>query len=123
MFMNMTIIQQLFLVFLALFLLRLALCILAKLKLMPLLVYALCTNLVFPDWTVDHPLLYRGIFAALAVITILRWVGPKLAEHLEERRLMEQISAQAHAAREMGYQNGQFHFVVEDGNAVLKFDE
>jgi len=123
MFTNMTIIQQLFLVFLALFLLRLALYILAKLKLMPLLVYVLCTNLVFPGWIVDHPLLYRGIFAALAVITVLRWVGPKLAEHLEECRLMEQISAQAHAAREMGYQNGQFYFVVKDGNAVLKFDE
>lgn len=123
MFMNMTVIQQLFLVFLALFLLRLALCILAKLKLMPLLVYALCTNLVFPDWTVDQPLLYRGIFAALVVITALRWVGSKLVEHLEDRRLMEQISAQAHAASEMGYHNGQFHFVVEDGNAVLKFDE
>ena len=86
MFLNLTLAQQMFFFFLALFLIQLVFCILVKLKLMPVLIYLACANLIFPEWVAAHQLLYRAILAGLVLITVFRWVGPKLIEHLEEKR-------------------------------------
>ena len=50
MFLNLTLAQQMFFFFLALFLIQLVFCILVKLKLMPVLIYLACANLIFPEW-------------------------------------------------------------------------
>ena len=54
MFRNLTLAQQLFFFFLALFLILLVFRILAKLKLMPVLIYLACANLIFPEWVAAH---------------------------------------------------------------------
>ena len=48
MFMNLTLAQQLFFFVLAVFLILLVFRILVKLKLMPVLLYMACANLIFP---------------------------------------------------------------------------
>lgn len=123
MFLNLTLVQQMFFFFLALFLIQLVFCILAKLKLMPVLIYLACANLIFPDWVDAHPVPYWVALAGLILLTILSWVGPRLVEYIEARKLIRQIADQAHMARELGYQDGEFHFVVEDGMAKIRFVE
>ena len=85
MFLNLTLAQQMFFFFLALFLIQLVFCILVKLKLMPVLIYLACANLIFPEWVAAHQLLYRAILAGLVLITVFRWVGPKKAHHAVHR--------------------------------------
>ena len=92
MFLNLTLAQQMFFFFLALFLILLVFRILAKLKLMPVLIYLACANLIFPEWVAAHQLLYWAILAGLVLVTVIRWVGPKLTEYLEEKRIMQSIA-------------------------------
>ena len=123
MFLNLTLAQQMFFFFLALFLIQLVFCILVKLKLMPVLIYLACANLIFPGWVSEHTVLYGVILAVLLLVTVLRWAAPWLMEYMEDRRIKGQIAAQAHMARELGYQDDQFGFVVEDGSVKIKFEE
>ena len=123
MFMNLTLAQQLFFFVLAVFLNLLVLRILVKLKLMPVLIYLACANLIFPGWVSQHTVLYGVILAVLLLVTVLRWAAPWLMEYMEDRRIKGQIAAQAHMARELGYQDDQFGFVVEDGSVKIKFEE
>lgn len=123
MFMNLTLAQQLFFFVLAVFLILLVFRILVKLKLMPVLLYVACANLIFPGWVAEHTALYGVILAVLLLVTALRWAAPWLMEYMEDRRLKGQIAAQAHMARELGYQDDQFGFVVEDGSVKIKFEE
>ena len=123
MFMNLTLAQQLFFFVLAVFLILLVFRILVKLKLMPVLLYMACANLIFPGWVSEHTVLYGVILAELLLVTVLRWAAPWLMEYMEDRRIKGQIAAQAHMARELGYQEDQFGFVVEDGSVTIKFEE
>ena len=50
MFRNLTLAQQMFFFVLAVFLILLVFRILVKLKLAPVLLYAACANLIFPEW-------------------------------------------------------------------------
>lgn len=123
MFMNLTLAQQLFFFVLAVFLILLVFRILVKLKLMPVMLYMACANLIFPGWVAEHTALYGVILAVLLLVTVLRWAAPWLMEYMEDRRIKGQIAAQAHMARELGYQDDQFGFVVEDGSVKIKFEE
>ena len=123
MFMNLTLAQQLFFFVLAVFLILVVFRILVKLKLMPVLLYMACANLIFPGWVSEHTVLYGVILAVLLLVTVLRWAIPWLTEYIEDRRLKDQIAAQARMARELGYQDDQFGFVVEDGSVKIKFEE
>lgn len=109
--------------FLALFLIQLVFCILVKLKLMPVLIYLACANLIFPEWVAAHQLLYRAILAGLVLITVFRWVGPKLIEHLEEKRIMQSIVEQSRWAEAMGYRTDQINFEVKDGMPQIKINQ
>ena len=122
MFRNLTLVQQLFFFFLALFLILLVFRILAKLKLMPILIYLACANLIFPEWVAAHQLPYRAILAGLALVTVFRWVGPKLTEHLEEKRIMQSIVEQSRMAEAMGYRTDQISLEVKDGVPKLKIN-
>ena len=53
------------------------------------------------------------------LVTGLRWVGPKLANYLEDWRLKRQIAGQINWARELGYEDSQFHFEMEDGKVRI----
>lgn len=123
MFLNLTLAQQMFFFFLALFLIQLVFCILVKLKLMPVLIYLACANLIFPEWVAAHQLLYRAILAGLVLITVFRWVGPKLIEHLEEKRIMQSIVEQSRWAEAMGYRTDQISFEVKDGMLQIKINQ
>ena len=123
MFRNLTLVQQLFFFFLALFLILLVFRILAKLKLMPVLIYLACANLIFPEWVAAHQLPYWAILAGLALVTVFRWVGPKLTEHLEEKRIMQSIAEQSRMAEAMGYRTDQISFEVKDGMPKLKISQ
>ena len=123
MFLNLTLAQQMFFFFLALFLIQLVFCILVKLKLMTVLIYLACANLIFPEWVAAHQLLYRAILAGLVLITVLRWVGPKLIEHLEEKRIMQSIVEQSRWAEAMGDRTDQISFEVKDGMPHIKINQ
>ena len=117
MFRNLTLAQQMFFFVLAVFLILLVFRILVKLKLAPVLVYAACANLIFPEWVAEQKALYWAILAGLVLVTIFRWVGPRLTAHMEEQRIMREIVEQSRAAEAMGYRNGQISFEVKDGTA------
>lgn len=78
MFRNLTLAQQMFFFVLAVFLILLVFRILVKLKLAPVLLYAACANLIFPEWVAEQKALYWAILAGLVLVTIFRWVGPRL---------------------------------------------
>ena len=103
MFRNLTLAQQMFFFVLAVFLILLVFRILVKLKLAPVLLYAACANLIFPEW-----------------VTIFRWVGPRLTAHMEEQRIMREIVEQSRAAEAMGYRNDQISFEVKNGTPQIK---
>ena len=54
------------------------------------------------------------------LVTIFRWVGPRLTAHMEEQRIMREIVEQSRAAEAMGYRNGQISFEVKDGTPQIK---
>ena len=60
------------------------------------------------------------IFNMLVLVTIFRWVGPRLTAHMEEQRIMREIVEQSRAAEAMGYRNGQISFEVKDGTPQIK---
>ena len=103
MFRNLTLAQQMFFFVLAVFLILLVFRILVKLKLAPVLLYAACANLIFPEWVAEQKALYWAILAGLVLVTIFRWVGPRLTAHMEEQRIMREIVEQSRAAEAMGY--------------------
>lgn len=105
MFRNLTLAQQMFFFVLAVFLILLVFRILVKLKLAPVLVYAACANLIFPEWVAEQKALYWTVLAGLVLVTIFRWVGPRLTAHMEEQRIMREIVEQSRAAEAMGYRN------------------
>lgn len=117
---NLTIAQQLFFFFLAVFLIRLVFHILAKLKLVPVLAYTACANLIFPEWVAKQKVLYWAILAGLVLVTIFRWVGPKLIAHMEEQRIIRNMAEQRRAAAALGYRNDQISFEVKDGMPQIK---
>ena len=90
MFRNLTLAQQMFFFVLAVFLILLVFRILVKLKLAPVLLYAACANLIFPEWVAEQKALYWAILAGLVLVTIFRWVGPRLTAHMEEQRIMRE---------------------------------
>ena len=98
MFRNLTLAQQMFFFVLAVFLILLVFRILVKLKLAPVLLYAACANLIFPEWVAEQKALYWAILAGLVLVTIFRWVGPRLTAHMEEQRIMREIVEQSRAA-------------------------
>ena len=120
MFRNLTLAQQMFFFVLAVFLILLVFRILVKLKLAPVLVYAACAHLIFPEWVAEQKALYWAILAGLVLVTIFRWVGPRLTAHMEEQRIMREIVEQSRAAEAMGYRNGQISFEVKDGTPQIK---
>mgnify|MGYP005875778627 CR=1 FL=1 len=73
MFRNLTLAQQMFFFVLAVFLILLVFRILVKLKLAPVLLYAACANLIFPEWVAEQKALYWAILAGLVLVTIFRW--------------------------------------------------
>ena len=111
MFRNLTLAQQMFFFVLAVFLILLVFRILVKLKLAPVLLYAACANLIFPEWVAEQKALYWAILAGLVLVTIFRWVGPRLTAHMEE---------QSRAAEAMGYRNDQISFEVKEGTPQIK---
>jgi len=113
MFRNLTLAQQMFFFVLAVFLILLVFRILVKLKLAPVLLYAACANLIFPEWVAEQKALYWAILAGLVLVTIFRWVGPRLTAHMEEQRIMREIEA-------MGYRNDQISFEVKEGTPQIK---
>ena len=113
MFRNLTLAQQMFFFVLAVFLILLVFRILVKLKLAPVLLYAACANLIFPEWVAEQKALYWAILAGLVLVTIFRWVGPRLTAHMEEQRIMREIVEQSRAAEAMGYRNDQISFEVK----------
>ena len=123
MFQNLTLVQQLFFFFLALFVILLIFRILAKLKLMPALIYLTCANLIFPDWVEAHPVPYWAILAVLVLMTIFAWLLPWLTAHMEEKRIMREISEQCRMAEALGYRNDQISFEVKDGTPKIKISQ
>ena len=117
MFRNLTLAQQMFFFVLAVFLILLVFRILVKLK---LLLYAACANLIFPEWVAEQKALYWAILAGLVLVTIFRWVGPRLTAHMEEQRIMREIVEQSRAAEAMGYRNDQISFEVKEGTPQIK---
>ena len=117
MFRNLTLAQQMFFFVLAVFLILLVFRILVKLKLAPVLLYAACANLIFPEWVAEQKALY---WAGLVLVTIFRWVGPRLTAHMEEQRIMREIVEQSRAAEAMGYRNDQISFEVKEGTPQIK---
>ena len=120
MFRNLTLAQQMFFFVLAVFLILLVFRILVKLKLAPVLVYAACANLIFPEWVAEQKALYWTVLAGLVLVTIFRWVGPRLTAHMEEQRIMREIVEQSRAAEAMGYRNDQISFEVKNGTPQIK---
>ena len=120
MFRNLTLAQQMFFFVLAVFLILLVFRILVKLKLAPVLVYAACANLIFPEWVAEQKALYWTVLAGLVLVTIFRWVGPRLTAHMEEQRIMREIVEQSRAAEAMGYRNDQISFEVKNGTPQSK---
>ena len=112
MFRNLTLAQQMFFFVLAVFLILLVFRILVKLK----LAYAACANLIFPEWVAEQKALYWAILAGLVLVTIFRWVGPRLTAHMEEQRIMREIVEQSRAAEAMGYRNDQISFERHTAN-------
>ena len=118
MFRNLTLAQQMFFFVLAVFLILLVFRILVKLA--PVLVYAACANLIFPEWVAEQKALYWTVLAGLVLVTIFRWVGPRLTAHMEEQRIMREIVEQSRAAEAMGYRNDQISFEVKNGTPQIK---
>lgn len=58
--------------------------------------------------------------AGLVLVTIFRWVGPKLTAHMEEQRIMRRMAEQRRAAEALGYRNDQISFEVKDGMPQIK---
>ena len=82
--------------------------------------YAACANLIFPEWVAEQKALYWAILAGLVLVTIFRWVGPRLTAHMEEQRIMREIVEQSRAAEAMGYRNDQISFEVKEGTPQIK---
>ena len=120
MFRNLTLAQQMFFFVLAVFLILLVFRILVKLKLAPVLLYAACANLIFPERAAEQKALYWAILAGLVLVAIFRWVGPRLTAHMEEQRIMREIVEQSRAAEAMGYRNDQISFEVKEGTPQIK---
>ena len=79
-----------------------------------------CANLIFPEWVAEQKALYWAILAGLVLVTIFRWVGPRLTAHMEEQRIMREIVEQSRAAEAMGYRNDQISFEVKEGTPQIK---
>ena len=60
------------------------------------------------------------VLAGLVLVTIFRWVGPRLTAHMEEQRIMREIVEQSRAAEAMGYRNDQISFEVKEGTPQIK---
>lgn len=118
MFRNLTLAQQMFFFVLAVFLILLVFRILVKLKLAPVLLYAACANLIFPEWVAEQKALYWAILAGLVLVTIFRWVGPRLTAHMEEQRIMREIVEQSRARRPWGI--GMTRLVLRSRKALRK---
>ena len=104
--------QQLLIVLGVLALLPAAARLLARIGLLPLALYLVCTRLFFPAWAAAH----RGLCIALFVLAILLAVGRWLLPVLQNRMLERQVAGQIRMARAFGLEDGQFTLkVCEDG--------
>lgn len=91
----MSIPQQLLIVFLILCLLPFAVTILWKLRLFPLGMYFVVTDLFFPDWAASHELLCIGLFAAAVLYAVLSWCWRIVRWRREQRWALNSLLARA----------------------------
>ena len=101
-------IQQVLIVLCILAALPLACRILAKLKLLPLAVYLLVTNLIFPQWAAEHETLYAVLLVGLVVLTLALWLAKPLMRRRSDRAVMAQVVRQVEQARQMGLRDDQY---------------
>lgn len=70
-----------------LFLFLLAIKLLAMAKLLPLMLYLVGANTIFPDWVAGQPLAYYGIAALLLLLLVAYWLM-RYRQHRQEERFM-----------------------------------
>lgn len=80
--------------FLGLFLLSLAVCILQKLYLFPLALYRVVVEFL-PAWRAGHPILHLGIMGLLLLLPAIYWVQRFIRWRQEERLARGAVLARA----------------------------
>ena len=80
--------KQIAIVLVVLSFIPLALKLLAKLRLLPLAIYAFLAGVIFVHWAEAHRALSIGILIALAALTVLSWLVT-LYRHIAENRRIE----------------------------------
>lgn len=113
----MTALQQIVLAFLALVAilvcLKLTLRLLAKLHILPVLLYLVVGLAVFPAWVAQHSVTYYGILAS--------WLGPVVRDIRMERRAQRLLLDELEQAREEGHSISSFE--LHSGIPIAHYDE
>ena len=117
----MTALQQIVLAFFALVVilvcLKLALRLLAKLHILPVLLYLVVGLAVFPAWVAQHSVAYYGILAALVLLVLASWLGPVVRDIRMEQLLLDELKQ----AREEGHSINSFE--LHSGIPIAHYDE
>ena len=121
----MTALQQIVLAFLALVAilvcLKLTLRLLAKLHILPVLLYLVVGLAVFPAWVAQHSVAYYGILAALVLLVLASWLGPVVRDIRMERRAQQLLLDELKQAREEGHSISSFE--LHSGIPIAHYDE
>jgi hypothetical protein len=115
----MTILQQISAFVLASALAVLGFKLLVKLRILPLLLWWGLGKNLYPVWAAGHSLLFYGVLAALALLTLASWLCPVLTEHLENKRLERMILEDLSKARAEGREIDSIQ--IQHGIPVAKY--
>lgn len=112
--------NQLLIVFTVLALLPVAIKLLWKIRLFPLALTLLCTQLFFPKWASAHEMLCMALLLGSCLFAILCWtvkfIRWRQSTHFHEDLMMERY------AREIGLAPGQYKIRRKHGVARLEYD-
>ena len=121
----MTALQQIVLAFFALVVilvcLKLALRLLAKLHILPVLLYLVVGLAVFPAWVAQHSVAYYGILAALVLLVLASWLGPWYGIYGWSAAHSSSFSDELKQAREEGHSIDSFE--LHSGIPIAHYDE
>lgn len=101
---------------LALSLLLLALKLLVRSRLLPLLLWCGLGWKLYPQWSNAHPFIFYGVLAVLALVIIFSWLGPWLEQRREVKQFENHVQSELLRAEAEGRTISGFK--VENGVPV-----
>jgi len=123
----MNMLQQILLILLIFALLpvafRVALRLLVKLRLLPLVLYLFAVRFLFPRWAAAHELLCLVLLAAIIAGVLAAWMAPLIRRLREEHRAKEVLLSELQFAENQGLSMEDYHFTIHNGVPILEYDK